>query len=45
MEKGGEGFCTYGLEKGNIILLISADDNTFTNWNASIYAPNVMLIE
>jgi ubiquitin-conjugating enzyme E2 variant len=44
MEKGGEGFVTYGLEKGKYFLN-SADDNTFTYWNASIIGPNERIYE
>jgi ubiquitin-conjugating enzyme E2 variant len=44
MEKGGESFFTYGLEKGNNKLIL-ADDNTFTYWNASIIGPNERIYE
>ena len=37
LEKEGDGIISYGLEK--------ADDNTFTNWNGSILAPNERLYE
>ena len=44
MEKGGEGFYTYGLEKRKIHITL-ADDNTFTYWNASIIGPNERIYE
>jgi ubiquitin-conjugating enzyme E2 variant len=45
MEKGGESFFTYGLEKRIISFLNLADDNTFTYWNASIIGPNERIYE
>lgn len=40
MEKGGDGFCSFGLEEGKVQLIIKiADDNTFSKWNASIVSP------
>lgn len=37
LEKEGDGLVSYGLE--------TPDDNTFTNWNGSILAPNERLYE
>ena len=37
LEKEGNGIVTYGLE--------DPEDNTFTNWNGSILAPNERLYE
>ena len=37
LEKEGDGLVSYGLE--------NPDDNTFTNWNGSILAPNERLYE
>lgn len=44
MEKPGNGLISYGLETGKSLLNL-ADDNTFTNWNASIIAPNERIYE
>ncbi len=44
LDKGGCGLITYGLEKCNFFIIL-ADDNTFTNWNASIIGPNERIYE
>ena len=45
MEKGGDSFCTYGLsQRIQFNFNLTADDITFTNWNASIISPSGVFI-